>query len=102
MAHAVGPTVILLRARPRLGRSVRLRFERCGDRFLLLRGERGIELNSTARELLHLCTGQRTVEQIIHILTVAHQHASAEAIGRRVIATLSDLEARALLRRART
>ena len=90
--------MIALCARPRLARWVRLRFEWRTNRFSLLLGERALELNSTARQIMPLCTGRRTVEQIICILTTGYRHRRSDAITREVLATLSVLEAHALVR----
>ena len=62
---------------PRLGHGVRLRLDKVTQRHLLLRPEQGFELRGSAVDIVRLCDGTRTVEQIVETLS----HAFATAAG---------------------
>jgi pyrroloquinoline quinone biosynthesis protein D len=53
---------------PRLGRGVRLRFDRTRDRHVLLLPETVVVLNATGTAILELCDGIRTVAEIVAAL----------------------------------
>jgi len=72
--------------RPRLARSVRLRFDSARGRHVLLTPEAVTVLNRTGAAVLQLCDGQRTVTEIL-----------AELRGR--YASVDDDEVRAFLDR---
>ncbi|MET0515027.1 MAG: pyrroloquinoline quinone biosynthesis peptide chaperone PqqD [Nitrospiraceae bacterium] len=57
---------------PTLTPEARLRFDRISGKFLLLYPERGLILNSTARDILRLCTGTYTVRMIVDELSAMH------------------------------
>ena len=57
---------------PTLTPEARLRFDRISRKFLLLYPERGLILNSTARDILQLCTGAHTVGMIVDQLATMH------------------------------
>ena len=83
--------------RPRLSHKVRLRCDRRTGRYLLLYPERGIELNETATEIVRLCTGAWTVDDIVRELAAAHVETSPAAIERDVQGFLTALARRGLL-----
>lgn len=56
---------------PRLGRGVRLRVDRVRRATLLLRPEQGFELRGSALEVVRLCDGRRTVNEIVAALQAA-------------------------------
>ena len=56
---------------PRLGRGVRLRVDRVRHATLLLRPEQGFELRGSALEVVKLCDGRRTVNEIVAALQAA-------------------------------
>jgi pyrroloquinoline quinone biosynthesis protein D len=53
---------------PRLGHGVRLRVDKVTAKHLLLRPEQGFELRGSALDIVRLCDGTRTVDQIIETL----------------------------------
>jgi pyrroloquinoline quinone biosynthesis protein D len=64
---------------------------------MLLFPERGMELNPTGAEILKLCTGERTVAEIVATLAARHALAPQERIEREVLSFLEALHARALV-----
>jgi pyrroloquinoline quinone biosynthesis protein D len=88
--------VIGLDSKPRLAAAARLRFDRVGDRMMLLYPERGIVLNGTALAILELCTGEHRVRELIDRLLRTHAATRAE-VERDVLAFLRELERRRLL-----
>lgn len=85
------------RARPRLSPKVRLRADRQTGRDLLLYPERGLELNRTAAEIAHLCTGEWTVDDIVEHLAQGHTRVSPVDITQEVREFLKTLADRGLL-----
>ncbi len=81
-------------SRPRLAAKAKLRFDRRSGQFLLLYPERGLLLNETGSEVVHLCTGRLTVERIVDILARRHVETPREVIRPQVWAFLSRLHAR--------
>ena len=59
------PTEIDATAIPRLGRGVKLRYDRSRDRTVLLLPETVVVLNGTGTAILELCDGVRTVADIV-------------------------------------
>jgi pyrroloquinoline quinone biosynthesis protein D len=53
---------------PRLGRGVRMRYDRSRDRHVLLLPETVVVLNATGAAILELCDGTRTVGEIVAAL----------------------------------
>jgi len=84
-------------ARPRLSPKARLRFDRRTGRYLLLYPERGLELNKTATEIARLCTGERTVDDIVLHLAGMYGDSSSGDIKRDVRNFLWALAGRGLL-----
>jgi len=70
--------------RPRLASKARLRFDRKSGRHMLLYPERGLVLNATATDIVRLCTGEHTVDEIIDRLTAQYGSAPREAIESQV------------------
>ena len=85
-------------SRPKLAPKARLRFDRREGRFLLLYPERGLILNESASEVLQLCTGQLTVERMVDLLAGRHSESRRESIHADVLALLSQLWARGVVR----
>lgn len=54
--------------RPRLGRGVRMRFDRTRSQHVLVLPETVVVLNATGAAILELCDGQRTVADIVAAL----------------------------------
>lgn len=61
---------------PRLSRGARLRFDRRTGRYVLLSPERGLRLNDSAGQILQLCSGERSVRQIVSVLQSEHPQAT--------------------------
>jgi pyrroloquinoline quinone biosynthesis protein D len=51
--------------RPSLASHVRLRFDRSRERHVLLGPEAVAVLNTTGADIVHLCDGRRTVDEIV-------------------------------------
>jgi coenzyme PQQ biosynthesis protein PqqD len=83
--------------RPRLSPKVRLRFDRRTGRYLLLYPETGLELNRTATEIAHLCTGERTVDDMADHLARTYVDVSPDDITRDLQGFLNALAGRGLL-----
>jgi pyrroloquinoline quinone biosynthesis protein D len=61
-------TTVPVAGRPRLGRGVKLRFDRTRERHVLLLPETVVVLNATGAAILELCDGQRSVAEIVAAL----------------------------------
>ncbi len=83
--------------RPRLAAKVRLRFDRRGERWMLLWPEKGMVLNPTATDIVQLCTGDLTVGAIIDRLAEKYEAQGREAIERHVGEFLSAMADRGLM-----
>jgi len=84
-------------ARPRLAQKARLRLDRKTNRYMLLYPERGMQLNSTAADIVQLCTGEHTVADIVERLVQKYAPQPRAVIEREVHAFLAALGERALL-----
>jgi pyrroloquinoline quinone biosynthesis protein D len=60
-------------ARPRLGRHLRLRFDRSRGKHMLLGPESVIVLNGTGADVVELCDGSRTVAGIVDELCTRYE-----------------------------
>lgn len=65
-----------LERRPCLRGGARLRFDRRTGRYVLLSPERGLRLNDSAAQILQLCSGERSVRQIVSALQAEHPQAT--------------------------
>ncbi|MGE0468278.1 MAG: pyrroloquinoline quinone biosynthesis peptide chaperone PqqD [Nitrospira sp.] len=88
----------LVTIRPRLSPKVRLRFDRRTGCHLLVYPETGLELNDTATAIVRLCTGERTIEDMVDHLARAYGQAPPGEIRRAVCGFLRVLGDRGLLR----
>jgi coenzyme PQQ biosynthesis protein PqqD len=86
------------RSRPRLAGKARLRRDRVTGKLLLLYPERGLALNDTAAEILELCTGELSVEEIIARLAAKYGVEMQAALAEEVRGFLRSLADRNLLR----
>ena len=68
--------------RPRLARSVRLRFDPARERHVLLTPEAVTVLNGTGTAVLELCDGQRTVAEIVAELRGRYAHVDDDEVRR--------------------
>jgi coenzyme PQQ biosynthesis protein PqqD len=90
--------VISTESRPRLASKVRLRFDRKGERYMLLYPEKGLVLNPTAAAIVRLCTGDHTVGVIVDRLVEEYPTQGREALERQVLEFLSAMADRGLVR----
>jgi len=83
--------------KPRLSPKARLRWDNVEKRHMLVFPEAALLLNETAAEILKLCDGERTIEQIVD--TLAHQFVGADRtmIADEVTDLLTRLRTRGLL-----
>ena len=61
--------------RPRLVTGARLRYDEVREEHLLLVPEGAVRLNPTAAEVLELCDGQRSLDEIIGVLSARYDGA---------------------------
>ena len=66
---------------PRLAPGVRLHFDKTRDAWVLLAPERVIELEGPAADIVRLCDGTRTLDQIVDALAVQYTADKAEIAG---------------------
>ncbi|MBI4635188.1 MAG: pyrroloquinoline quinone biosynthesis peptide chaperone PqqD [Candidatus Rokubacteria bacterium] len=84
--------------RPRLAPKARLRFDRKSGRHMLLYPEKGLVLNSTAVDILRLCTGELSVEAIVERLAAKYAPQPRDVVEREVLAFLATMADRGLVR----
>jgi pyrroloquinoline quinone biosynthesis protein D len=60
---------------PRLVTGARLRYDEVREEHLLLVPEGAVRLNSSAAEVLELCDGQRSVDEIVGVLAARYDTA---------------------------
>jgi pyrroloquinoline quinone biosynthesis protein D len=77
-------------ARPRLADKVRLKWDAVRSKHLLLFPEGVLVLNPTAHEILELCDGRRTFEEIIKMLGERYQNNAIEADVKEILQKLAD------------
>jgi pyrroloquinoline quinone biosynthesis protein D len=87
-------------SRPVLPRHAKLRFDETRQRWVILAPERVLAPDEIAVEILQLCDGVRSVEQMIDQLAAKYT-AERAAIGVDVIAMLQDLADKGFLTEAR-
>jgi pyrroloquinoline quinone biosynthesis protein D len=61
--------------RPRLVTGARLRYDEVREEHLLLVPEGAVRLNPTAAEVLELCDGERSLDEIVAVLTQRYNSA---------------------------
>jgi len=83
--------------RPRLASKARLRWDNVEKRHMLVFPEAALLLNETAAEILKLCDGERTVEEIVD--TLAHQFVGTDRtlMAEEVMDLLTRIRTRGLL-----
>jgi pyrroloquinoline quinone biosynthesis protein D len=87
-------------SRPLLPRHAKLRFDETRQRWVILAPERVLAPDEVAVEVLQLCDGVRSVEQMIDRLAAKYT-AERDAIATDVIAMLQDLADKGFLTEAR-
>jgi pyrroloquinoline quinone biosynthesis protein D len=65
--------------RPQLVTGARLRYDEVREEHLLLIPEGAVRLNETAAQVLELCDGGRTVDDIAHALSARYDGADVSA-----------------------
>jgi coenzyme PQQ biosynthesis protein PqqD len=83
--------------RPRLAPKARLRWDEIEKRYMLVFPEAALMLNDTAPEILKLCDGERTVEEIVESLAQRFTGVDRQVIEDDVIGFLTRIKARGLL-----
>jgi coenzyme PQQ biosynthesis protein PqqD len=86
-------------SRPRLAAKARLRYDRKGERYMLLYPEMGLALNPTATDVVKLCTGEHTVAAIVEQLAAKYGHETS-IVEREVMTLLVALSDRGLVQAA--
>jgi pyrroloquinoline quinone biosynthesis protein D len=89
--------VISAGTRPRLAAKARLRWDRKGERHMLLYPERGLVLNATAADVVQLCTGELTVEAIVEKLAEKYTTQPRGELEREILTFLGRLAERGLV-----
>jgi pyrroloquinoline quinone biosynthesis protein D len=87
-------------SRPLLPRHAKLKFDETRQRWVILAPERVLAPDEVAVEVLQLCDGVRSVEQMIDRLAAKYT-AERDAIATDVIAMLQDLADKGFLTEAR-
>ena len=65
--------------RPRLATGARLRYDEVREEHLLLIPEGAVRLNPTAAQVLELCDGERSVDDIVDALSARYEGADVRA-----------------------
>lgn len=81
---------------PKIARRARLRWDERDKTYMLLYPERGLALNASAAEIVRLCDGTRTIDEIALALALA-SNAPIERVATDVRALLARLEERRLV-----
>jgi pyrroloquinoline quinone biosynthesis protein D len=84
--------------KPSLRSGVRLRWDERENQYLLLSPERGLLLNPTAAEIVKLCTGKHTTEEIIIQVQMKFSEKTPSEIADEVTAFLNRMTGRGLLK----
>jgi pyrroloquinoline quinone biosynthesis protein D len=71
--------------RPRLATGARLRYDEVREEHLLLVPEGAVRLNPSAVEVLELCDGERSVDEIVGVLATRHEGADLDADVRELV-----------------
>ncbi len=75
--------------RPRLVTGARLRYDEVREEHLLLVPEGAVRLNPTAAEVLELCDGERSVDEIIDVLIARYDGADVSEDVRELVEAMS-------------
>lgn len=84
-------------ARPKLARKARLRFDRHSGHHWLLYPERGLQLSQSAAAIVALCTGDKTLDEMVTELHASAAAASRDQVARDVQDFLCALRDRGLV-----
>jgi pyrroloquinoline quinone biosynthesis protein D len=83
--------------RPRLSSKARLRWDKVEKQHMVIFPEAALLLNETASEILKLCDGERTVEQIVDALAQQFVGTDRQQIAEEVMDLLMRIRTRGLL-----
>ena len=75
---------------PRLVTRARLRYDEVREEHLLLVPEGAVRLNPTAAEVLELCDGQRSVDEIVGVLSTRYDGADLGEDVRELVDGMAD------------
>jgi len=75
--------------RPQLASGVRLRWDAVRERHVLLFPEGAVNLNPTAADVLELCNGDRTLDEIVTELSARYSGADVRADVENLLAAIS-------------
>lgn len=75
--------------RPRLVTGARLRYDDVREEHLLLVPEGAVRLNSTAAEVLGLCDGERSLDDIVSVLTARYDAADVRDHVRELVEAMA-------------
>jgi pyrroloquinoline quinone biosynthesis protein D len=76
--------------RPRLVTGARLRYDEVREEHLLLVPEGAVRLNPTAAEVLSLCDGERSMDEIVDVLSARYQGADVGDDVRELVDGMSE------------
>ena len=82
--------------RPKLESFVRLQYDGARERWVIQAPERVLELNETSKEIVVLCSGERSVGEIVNRLAAVYD-APRDVIAQDVAAVLQDLRDKGVL-----
>jgi coenzyme PQQ biosynthesis protein PqqD len=83
--------------RPRLAPKAMLRLDKKTGQHVLLYPEKGLVLNATGTRILQLCTGERTVSEIVATLEAEYTAGPVSELRQQVHGFLTSLAERSLL-----
>lgn len=75
---------------PRLVTGARLRYDEVREEHLLLVPEGAVRLNPSAAEVLELCDGQRSVDEIVGVLTARYDGADVADDVRELVGGMAE------------
>lgn len=76
---------------PKLPRHAKMRFDKPRDKWIILAPERVFELDEIAYEVVSLCDGERSLVDLVDILSAKFDQAPRDAIHQDVTAMLQGL-----------
>lgn len=76
---------------PKLPRHAKMRFDKPRDKWIILAPERVFELDEIAYEVVSLCDGERSLVDLVDVLSAKFDQAPRDAIHQDVTAMLQGL-----------
>jgi pyrroloquinoline quinone biosynthesis protein D len=77
-------------SKPRLAAKARLKWDAVREKHLLLFPEGVLVLNKTAHDILALCDGQRTIAEIVKILSGQYANAAIDVDVKEILQKLAE------------